>query len=91
MTRAMARMQHWLAGHGGEELADVTATFFPDVASDLLASSLARYHADGIWSRSPEMSPQGFAQLADSLVSGGFISRPPVYRDCVDVSLSAVT
>ncbi len=88
MTRAIARMQHWLAGHRGEDLADVTATFFPDVAPDLLASSLARYREAGIWSRSPEISPQGFARLADSLVSGGFISRPPVYRDCVEVSLS---
>ena len=88
MTRAIARMQHWLAGHSGQELADVTATFFPDVAPDLLASSLARYREAGIWSRSPEISPQGFARLADSLVSGGFISRPPVYRDCVEVSLS---
>ena len=78
MTRAIARMQHWLAGHRGEDLADVTATFFPDVAPDLLASSLARYREAGIWSRSPEISPQGFARLADSLVSGGFISRPPV-------------
>ena len=30
---------------------------------------------------------KGFARLAESLLSGGFIARMPTYEDCVDQSL----
>jgi hypothetical protein len=33
------------------------------------------------------VSREGFARLAESLLSGGFISRMPAYEDCVDQSL----
>jgi NitT/TauT family transport system substrate-binding protein len=87
MTRGIRHIQDWLAGHSGAELAEVTAPFYPDVPRDILASSLTRYHAAGVWARSPDVSRQGFARLADSLLSGGFISRLPSYEDCVDRSI----
>jgi NitT/TauT family transport system substrate-binding protein len=87
MVRAVRRMQSWLGDHGSEELAAVVAPFYPDVASDLLTSSLRRYHEAGVWALSPEVSRDGFARLAASLLSGGFISRMHAYEDCVDQSL----
>jgi NitT/TauT family transport system substrate-binding protein len=87
MVRAVRCMQSWLGAHGPEELAAVVAPFYPDVASDLLASSLRRYHDAGLWARSPEVSREGFARLSASLLSGGFISRIHAYEDCVDESL----
>jgi NitT/TauT family transport system substrate-binding protein len=87
MVRAVRRMQSWLGEHGSEELATIVAPFYPDVASDVLQSSLRRYHEAGVWARSPEVSRQGFARLAASLFSGGFISRLHAYEDCVDQSL----
>jgi NitT/TauT family transport system substrate-binding protein len=87
MTRAIRRMQNWLAEHSADELAQVTASFYPDVARDILASSLARYRDAGLWARSPEVSRRGFARLVESLLSGGFISRMPNYEDCVEQSL----
>jgi NitT/TauT family transport system substrate-binding protein len=87
MVRAVRRMQSWLSDHGSEELAAVVAPFYPDVASDLLANSLRRYHEAGVWARSPEVSREGFARLGASLLSGGFISRTHAYDDCVDQSL----
>jgi NitT/TauT family transport system substrate-binding protein len=85
MTRAVRHMQEWLASHGGEELAEVTGAFYPDVAPDILVRSLRRYHEAGIWARDPAVSRQGFARLAASLLSGGFITRMPTYEDCVVV------
>ena len=41
MVRAVRRMQSWLGDHGAEELADVVAPFYPDVAHDLLANVAA--------------------------------------------------
>jgi NitT/TauT family transport system substrate-binding protein len=87
MMRAVRRMQSWLGDHGAEELAAVVAPFYPDVASDLLTASLRRYHEAEVWARSPEVSREGFARLAASLLSGGFISRIHAYEDCVDQSL----
>jgi len=87
MVRAVRRMQSWLSDHGSEELAAVVAPFYPDVASDLLTNALRRYHEAGVWALSPEVSREGFARLAASLLSGGFISRMHAYEDCVDESL----
>jgi NitT/TauT family transport system substrate-binding protein len=87
MTRALQQMQRWLFEHRAEELAEVTADFFPDIARDILVSSLRRYQQAGVWSRTTDVSRQGFARLGESLLSGGFISRTPIYEDCVDQSM----
>jgi NitT/TauT family transport system substrate-binding protein len=87
VTRATRRMQDWLAEHSAEQLAEAVAPFYRDVPRDVLASSLRRYRDAGLWARNPEVSRQGFARLADSLLSGGFISRMHTYEDCVDQSL----
>ena len=87
MARAIAHTQAWLAEHSAEELAEITASYFPDIARDILVSSFRRYAQDEIWARTPRVSPQGFARLAESLLSGGFIARMPAYEDCVDQSL----
>jgi NitT/TauT family transport system substrate-binding protein len=87
MVRAVRRMQSWLCNHGGEELAAIVAPFYPAVARDVLESSLRRYLEAGVWARSPEVSREGFARLAASLFSGGFISRIHAYEDCVNQSV----
>lgn len=87
VTRAILQMQGWLAEHGAEELAEVTARYFPDIARDILTSALRRYHRAGMWTLTPDVSRQGFARLAESLLSGGYISRMPAYEDCVEQDL----
>jgi NitT/TauT family transport system substrate-binding protein len=86
-TRAMRLMQQWLGAHGAEDLAAAVAPLYPDVARDILADAMNRYQQGGLWSRSTEVSPQDFARLGESLLSGGYISRTPVYADCVDETL----
>jgi NitT/TauT family transport system substrate-binding protein len=88
MTRAVRHMQGWLARHGAEELAEITAPFFPGIAPDILTASLRRYRDAGIWAGDTDVSRPGFARLAESLLSGGFISRMPAYEDCVDQTLA---
>jgi NitT/TauT family transport system substrate-binding protein len=87
MTHAIGHMQQWIPEHDAEDFAEVAARFYPDVTRDVLTSSLHRYRQAGLWSRSTEVSRQGFARLGDSLLSGGFISRRPIYADCVKQSL----
>jgi NitT/TauT family transport system substrate-binding protein len=88
MLHAIQHMQRWLAEHSAAELAEVAAPFFPEVARDVLVTSLERYREAGLWSRTPTVSQEGFDRLAESLLSGGFISRRPTYADCVDRSIA---
>jgi hypothetical protein len=60
---------------------------YPDVAREILTDSFNRYRQGGLWSPSTELARQGFARLGESLLSGGYISRAPVYADCVDETL----
>jgi NitT/TauT family transport system substrate-binding protein len=87
MVRAVRSMEAWLLEHGADELAAAVAPFYPSVAPELLASSLRRYHRAGLWAARPEVSREGFARLATSLRSGGFVSRLHSYDECVDQSL----
>jgi NitT/TauT family transport system substrate-binding protein len=87
LTRAMGRMHQWLAQNGAPGLAAATAAFYPDVDPAVLKASLQRYHDGGLWSAGTAISHQGFARLGESLLSGGYISRAPVYADCVDETL----
>jgi NitT/TauT family transport system substrate-binding protein len=86
MVRATRSTLSWVAEHSAQELADAVAPYYPHVAGELLASSLARYRDAGLWARTPEVSRQGFARLADSLKSGGFIKSLHAYEDCVEQS-----
>ena len=87
VTRALARMQGWLYAHSGKELAEVTASFFPEVPQELLISSLQRYLDAGLWARDTVMSKQGFERLGLSFLSGGSLKHSPVFENCVEASL----
>jgi NitT/TauT family transport system substrate-binding protein len=90
MTRATAKMLAWLHASPAQELAKAVAAFFPDIAPDILVRSLRRYQDAGLWSRETRLIPQGFARLAQSLHSGGFIGRVPGYDECVEPTLNGI-
>jgi NitT/TauT family transport system substrate-binding protein len=87
VVRATRRTLAWVAEHSAQELAQAVTSFYPDVPLDVLTSSLQRYRDAGLWARTPDVSRQGFCRLAESLRSGGFISRTHSYEDCVEQSL----
>jgi NitT/TauT family transport system substrate-binding protein len=87
IVRATRRTLAWVAEHSAEELAKAVMSFYPDVPPDILTSSLQRYREAGLWARTSDVSRQGFRRLAESLKSGGFISRMHSYEDCVEQSL----
>jgi NitT/TauT family transport system substrate-binding protein len=87
MVRATRRTLAWLLEHGADELAAAVASFYPDVPRNILASSLGRYRDNGLWAHTTDISREGFARLAESLKSGGYISCTYAYEDCVDQTL----
>jgi NitT/TauT family transport system substrate-binding protein len=90
MTRATAKMLAWLHASPAQELAKAVAAFFPDIPPDILVRSLRRYQDAALWSRETRLIPQGFARLAQSLHSGGFIGRVPGYDECVEPTLNGI-
>jgi NitT/TauT family transport system substrate-binding protein len=90
MTRATGKLLAWLYEHPAAELAAAVTAFFPDVPADILTRSLQRYKDAGLWSRQTRMNAQGFARLAQSLHSGGFIARQPGYDECVEPTLNGI-
>ncbi len=83
MTRAVARTQGWLGSHSAEDLAGVVQPFYPSVERADLVSAFTRYKAANLWASDTIVSRVGFERLAQSLRSGGYISKMPDYQDCV--------
>ena len=81
--RALHGLQQWIAGHGPEELARITAAFFPDVPSGIFRTAVKRYCQSGVWARAPQVSEPGIERLSYSLQRGGFIGSRVDYASCV--------
>ena len=83
ITRALARLQQWMVEQGPDEMARVTAPFFPDVPAAHFYASIGRYYRDGIWAQETTVSRLGFERLAQSLHEGGFIKTRGTYAACI--------
>lgn len=83
LVRAIGHTRTWILSHGADELATVVAPYFPSILREDLASAYDRYRQAGLWACETAVSRPGFQRLAESLLSGGFISRLPAYDDCV--------
>lgn len=83
LTRALQKVQDWIATQGADELARVVAPYFAEIPATLLRSAIRRYYADKIWARHPEISRAGFERLARSLHATGFIMSAKDYDHCV--------
>jgi NitT/TauT family transport system substrate-binding protein len=88
MTRAIRLTQQRIQTMPPGEVAGAIAEFFPLLDETILAGAIARYQAQEVWGSDPMLPEDGFARLGASLVSGGFIRRPPRYDECVDNSLA---
>jgi NitT/TauT family transport system substrate-binding protein len=88
MVRAIHRTQKWVAGAGGDAIANAIAPYFPDLPAGILAASCARYKALGIWGGDPRLPRAGYDRLRASLVSGGFVSPGTDFEVAVDNSLA---
>lgn len=89
LTRALYRVQRWMAENPSEALAEQIADFFPDLPHDLLTAAVARYRALGLWATDPRMSVIGFTRLKAALQSGGYIARDPAFEHLIDNRIAA--
>ena len=88
MVRAVYRVQKWVAAAEPETMAEVVASFFPELEPPHLVGALARYKRLGIWGRNPRLPRGGYQRLAAGLVSGGLVRAAASYEEAVDNSLA---
>lgn len=85
MCRAMYRTLKWIGARGGEALAESVAEYFPGLSPPVLARALARYHALGVWNRTPLLAREGLEWLRDAALADGRLRTRFRYEDCVDM------
>jgi len=89
MTRAMYRTLKWIATHDGAELADVVASYLPEIPRPVLAACCNAYKARGLWNADPIVQPAGFEWKRDAMLSSGEIHTRLTYEDCIDPRFAA--
>lgn len=89
LTRALWRVERWIAGNPPEALAEQVASFFPDLSHDLLSAAVGRYMKLGLWARDPRMSVVGFTRLKCGMLSGGYITRDTPFHHAIDNEIAA--
>ena len=85
MTRAIYRMQQWIAAHDGEAFAKLIASYFPDMPQQTLATCLSGYKTNGIWNANPVQYRAGLEWLRDAMISCGAIKAKPAFEDLSDM------
>jgi NitT/TauT family transport system substrate-binding protein len=88
MTRAMVRVQRWMAASDGREIADAVAEYFPSVPRGIFAAAIDRYRALGLFASDPLMRPEGFDRLQAAMRSGDALDAAIPFATCVDNSLA---
>ncbi len=90
LVRGMARAQAALFAATPSALADAVAPFLPELSRDALVRIIGAYRATGLWAREPDLPAAPFVRLKAALISGGLISRDPVYERLIDAELSRI-
>jgi NitT/TauT family transport system substrate-binding protein len=88
IVRGMYRTLQWLHATPGMEIQRTLANYFPDVPPAIYAGAIDRYKALGLYGPDPITRPEGVAQLAASMQSGGALKRDIPFAEIVDNSLA---
>lgn len=83
LVRALRHALAECASEPPEAIADTVGPWFPDIERPLLAASVARYQALGVWPESPALPAEAFVRLKLALISGGWIARDVPYDRAV--------
>ena len=88
MVRAMAETLAWLHATPPEDVAATVAPrFFEGLNPALLAASVARYRALGIWMTEPRFPRAAFERLEAAMLGAGAIPAAPGFSACVDTAI----
>ena len=86
-VNSYGQAQRWVAESVAAAVAECIAGVFPDYPHDVMAESVRRYQAAGVWTAGPQIGRQGYDRTRDALIAGGLaqgyhpcesIVRPPL-------------
>lgn len=89
MTRAIYRVQKWIAGANPCDVAGVIEQFLPGVDRTRIANAVGRYQKFGVWGKNPHLPREGFERLRAGLLSSGLIKTPIPFERAIDNRFAA--
>ena len=85
MTRAIYRVQKWIAAHEPIELARLVARYLPGVSLPVLTACCEDYRQSGVWSRTPVVQRAGLEWKREAMLATGTIRERLDYGTYVDM------
>lgn len=82
-TRAYRKSRAWLIGTPAVKIAEVEASFFPNIHRDVLTQTIATYQKLGCWTPHVEITRPAFEVTLDVFQYTGLITRRHKYEDVV--------
>ena len=82
-TRAYRKARAWLIDTPARRIAEVEASFFPNIHRDVLTQTIATYQKLGCWTRHVEITRPAFEVTLDVFQHAGLITRRHKYEDVI--------
>ena len=82
-VRGYFRAQRWVADNDATAVAERIAGIFPEYEREVLAESVRRYQAAGVWATNPVIGREGFDRMRDALIAGGLVRGYHPYEKVV--------
>ncbi len=85
MIRATYRTQKWIAGNDAKTIAELVASYLPDVPVATLAACCDEYRKNGVWSANPVVQRAGLEWKRDAMLFSGAIRGRLEFEDYADM------
>ena len=82
-VRSIGEALRWIHAHSDQDVAEAIASYFPDKPVALLARSIARLRADGVWREDTTIPQEPFDNYQRIIADFGLIERPFPFGDVV--------
>jgi NitT/TauT family transport system substrate-binding protein len=82
-TRAYRKARAWLIATPAPRIAEVEASFFPNIHRDVLTQTIATYQRLGCWTPHVEITRPAFEVTLDVFQHAGLITRRHKYDDVI--------
>jgi NitT/TauT family transport system substrate-binding protein len=82
-ARSYRKARVWLIDTPAHKIAEVEASFFPNVHRDVLTQTIATYQKLGCWTSHVEITRSAFERTLDVFLYAGLITRRHKYEDVI--------
>jgi NitT/TauT family transport system substrate-binding protein len=87
-TLAVFQAQDWIEKHSPQEIAVVSAPFFPYLDLETLTRVIARNKEAGLWAKNPLIDEKHYRNLQDWLIRSGELLQAVPYNEAVEPSFA---